>query len=89
MVEYAHPPLISHLPPAWSFMPFMCLPDGAHSCEEEFICKTLALIKKDFHLPPVPEWTTYPQKTIFGLACYRQIDATVKIQDQSHPLAIT
>ena len=31
----------------------------------------------DFHLPPVPAWTCYPQKTLFGLACYRQIDATV------------
>jgi Transport protein Avl9 len=44
----------------------MCLPDGAHASEEEFIY---------FHLPPVPTWPTYPQTTMFGLACFRQIDA--------------
>ena len=46
----------------------MCLPDGAHASEEEFIY---------FHLPPVPGWTQYPQATLFGLACFRQIDAKV------------
>ncbi|KAH6581903.1 hypothetical protein BASA61_008791 [Batrachochytrium salamandrivorans] len=83
MVEYAHPPFPSlahsrritdstdtkmavELPDEWSFMPFMCLPDGAHASTEEFIY---------FHLPPVPSWTKYPQSTLFGLACFRQIDA--------------
>jgi hypothetical protein len=50
-------------------MPFMCLPDGAHGAEEEFIY---------FHLPPVPGWTNYVH-TIFGLACFRQIDSKVLI----------
>jgi hypothetical protein len=27
-------------------------------------------------LPPVPEWKHYPQRTVFGLASYRQMDAT-------------
>ncbi|RKO93024.1 AVL9/DENND6 domain-containing protein, partial [Blyttiomyces helicus] len=49
------------LPDEWSFLPFLCLPDGAHATEEEFIY---------FHLPPVPQWTEYPQSTLFGLACY-------------------
>ncbi|KAI8924267.1 transport protein Avl9-domain-containing protein [Entophlyctis helioformis] len=83
MVEYAHPPfpnsthtrrttdstdtkMAVDLPDEWSFMPFMCLPDGAHATEEEFIY---------FHLPPVPAWQNYPQSTLFGLACFRQIDA--------------
>ncbi|OAJ43211.1 hypothetical protein, variant 2 [Batrachochytrium dendrobatidis JEL423] len=44
----------------------MCLPDGAHASEEEFIY---------FHLPPVPAWKKYPQSTLFGLACFRQINA--------------
>lgn len=44
----------------------MCLPDGAHSSTEEFIY---------FHLPPVPQLEEY-SGTTFGLACFRQIDAT-------------
>ncbi|KAI9008295.1 transport protein Avl9-domain-containing protein [Gaertneriomyces semiglobifer] len=55
------------LPEEWAFLPFLCLPDGAHATEEEFIY---------FHLPPVPSWTHYPQSTLFGLACYRQIAAS-------------
>ena len=51
------------LPPEWSFMPFICLPDGAHSSTEEFIY---------FHLPKA---LTY--NYLFGLACFRQIDASV------------
>ncbi|KAI8914635.1 transport protein Avl9-domain-containing protein [Gorgonomyces haynaldii] len=71
-VEYSCPPLPNQpkdsntLPDEWSFMPFMCLPDGAHATEEEFIY---------FHLPPVDKWSEYPQQTLFGLACFRQIDA--------------
>ena len=88
MVEYAYPPLPSttahsrretdstdtklaiELPEEWSFMPFMCLPDGAHASEEEFIY---------FHLPPVPSWEKYSKSTLFGLACFRQIDANVNL----------
>ncbi|KAI8622135.1 AVL9/DENND6 domain-containing protein, partial [Chytriomyces sp. MP71] len=44
--------------------PFLCLPDGAHASEEEFIY---------FHLPPVPGWTSDYKATVFGLACFRQI----------------
>ncbi|KAJ3008903.1 UNVERIFIED_CONTAM: late secretory pathway protein avl9 [Siphonaria sp. JEL0065] len=38
------------LPDEWSFFPFLCLPDGAHASEEEFIY---------FHLPPVAGWENY------------------------------
>ncbi|KAJ3388037.1 late secretory pathway protein avl9 [Lobulomyces angularis] len=55
-----------NLPEEWSFMPFICLPDGAHATTEEFIY---------FHLPPVPYWDDIYQTTVFGLACYRQIPA--------------
>lgn len=44
----------------------MALPDGAHGSEEEFIY---------FHLEPVPGWPGSYQKTVFGLACFRQIDS--------------
>jgi hypothetical protein len=57
------------LPDEWSFLPFLCLPDGAHLSDEEFIY---------FHLPPVrdPAWADgpYSGQTLFGLACYNQID---------------
>jgi len=55
------------LPDEWNFLPFICLPDGAHAVDEEFIY---------FHLPPVPSWDSHYQSTVFGLACYRQIKAT-------------
>jgi hypothetical protein len=86
-VEYCFPPLPFQdpetnkvrcvpLPDEWAFMPFMCLPDGAHEHEEEFIY---------FHLPPVKDWAHIHHKTtLFGLACFRQIDAKdllVKNQD--------
>ncbi|KAJ3412660.1 late secretory pathway protein avl9 [Chytridiales sp. JEL 0842] len=74
-IEYAQPALptvtnadgsSAKLPPAWSFLPFFCLPDGAHaSVDQEFIY---------FHLPPVPEWEGYTSTT-FGLACFSQIPA--------------
>ncbi|KAI8826613.1 transport protein Avl9-domain-containing protein [Fimicolochytrium jonesii] len=66
--------LAIELPDEWSFLPFLCLPDGAHATDEEFIY---------FHLPPVPEWHNYPQSTLFGLACYRQIAATELINKTS------
>ncbi|ORY53152.1 hypothetical protein BCR33DRAFT_815239, partial [Rhizoclosmatium globosum] len=62
------------LPDEWSFFPFLCLPDGAHASEEEFIY---------FHLPPVAGWEGY-NTTLFGLACFRQIpvaDLLVKTPD--------
>ncbi|KAI8913023.1 transport protein Avl9-domain-containing protein [Powellomyces hirtus] len=93
-VEYAYPPFPSmqkaekaigapasredlsavSLPEEWSFLPFLCLPDGAHATDEEFIY---------FHLPPVPQWAQYPQSTLFGLACYRQMPAIELINKTS------
>ncbi|TPX34579.1 hypothetical protein SmJEL517_g02875 [Synchytrium microbalum] len=64
-------PNLSHaaveLPNEWAFLPFLCLPDGAHGADEDFIY---------FHLPPVPAWAPgFPQATLFGLACFRQLDS--------------
>ncbi|KAI8807455.1 transport protein Avl9-domain-containing protein [Cladochytrium replicatum] len=56
------------LPEEWSILPFLCLPDGAHASEEEFIF---------FHLPPLRSWKSLPERTsIFGMACFRQLPAT-------------
>lgn len=71
-IEFCYPPFPGtnssvdsvDLPAEWSFLPFMCLPDGAHSSQEEFIY---------FHLPP-SEILGF-DRTIFGLSCFRQIDA--------------
>lgn len=56
------------LPPEWSDLPFFCLPDGAHMSEEEFTY---------FHLSPVAEWPSFSASTTFGMACCRQIKASV------------
>ncbi|KAJ3123948.1 late secretory pathway protein avl9 [Nowakowskiella sp. JEL0407] len=55
------------LPDEWSILPFLCLPDGAHMVEfEEFIY---------FHLPPIPRWSPHVDSSLFGLACFRQMDS--------------
>ncbi|KAJ1561881.1 late secretory pathway protein avl9, partial [Nowakowskiella sp. JEL0078] len=55
------------LPDEWSILPFLCLPDGAHAVEsEEFIY---------FHLPPVSAWAPHINSSLFGLACFRQMDS--------------
>eukprot|EP00058_Branchiostoma_floridae_P015244 XP_002600732.1 hypothetical protein BRAFLDRAFT_114758 [Branchiostoma floridae] len=68
-IEYAYPPLLegqppdSHdLPDEWKYLPFLALPDGAHNFEEDFIY---------FHLPG----RGGSKKTVYGVSCYRQIDA--------------
>ncbi|XP_043920781.1 late secretory pathway protein AVL9 homolog [Protopterus annectens] len=68
-VEYSYPPLMpeeghdSHsLPEEWKYLPFLALPDGAHNYQEDTVF---------FHLPP----RTGEQKTVYGVSCYRQIEA--------------
>ena len=68
-VEYAHPPLIpgglntsSELPSQWRNLPSLALPDGSHNWEQD---------TSYFHLPALHD----PRKTVFGISCYRQIQA--------------
>ncbi|XP_068213138.1 late secretory pathway protein AVL9 homolog isoform X2 [Palaemon carinicauda] len=65
-VEYAYPPLTKdnecELPELWRHLPSLCLPDGAHNHEADTIF---------FHLPHL----TKTDQTVFGVSCYRQIDA--------------
>uniref|UniRef100_A0A8C3THI4 AVL9 cell migration associated n=1 Tax=Chelydra serpentina TaxID=8475 RepID=A0A8C3THI4_CHESE len=68
-VEFSYPPLIpgeghdSHsLPEEWKYLPFLALPDGAHNYQEDTVF---------FHLPP----RCGDQTTIYGVSCYRQIEA--------------
>ncbi|XP_041100416.1 late secretory pathway protein AVL9 homolog [Polyodon spathula] len=68
-VEFSYPPLIpgeghdnSSLPEEWKYLPFLALPDGAHNYQEDTIY---------FHLPP----RNGDQKTVYGVSCYRQIEA--------------
>jgi hypothetical protein len=44
-----------------------------------YFFKLIDLIK-DFHLPQVPSWPKYAGNTTFGMACFRQIDATDLIE---------
>ncbi|XP_069777179.1 late secretory pathway protein AVL9 homolog isoform X2 [Narcine bancroftii] len=74
-VEFSYPPLIPEeghdghsLPEEWKYLPFLALPDGAHNYQEDTIY---------FHLPP----RSGGQKTVYGVSCYRQIDAkTLKVR---------
>ncbi|OCT76056.1 late secretory pathway protein AVL9 homolog [Xenopus laevis] len=68
-VEFSYPSLIpgeehdSHiLPEEWKYLPFLALPDGAHNFQEDTVF---------FHLPP----RCGDQKTVYGVSCYRQIEA--------------
>ncbi|CAF0918738.1 unnamed protein product, partial [Didymodactylos carnosus] len=61
-VEYTYPqfPSNTELPKAWVNLPSLTLPDGAHNRDKVY-----------FHLPSL----TDAKKTVFGVACYRQINA--------------
>ncbi|XP_026557992.1 late secretory pathway protein AVL9 homolog isoform X2 [Pseudonaja textilis] len=68
-IEFSYPPLItgeSHdsnsLPEEWKYLPFLALPDGAHNYQEDTVF---------FHLPP----RSGDRSTIYGVSCYRQIEA--------------
>ena len=53
----------SELPSQWKHLPTLALPDGSHNYEADTAF---------FHLPDLED----PRKTIFGISCYRQIDAS-------------
>ncbi|XP_064862955.1 late secretory pathway protein AVL9 homolog isoform X2 [Oncorhynchus nerka] len=69
-VEYSYPPLIpeeghdsNNLPEEWKYLPFLALPDGAHNYQEDTVF---------FHLPPLAGADV---KCVYGVSCYRQIEA--------------
>ncbi|KAK6165935.1 hypothetical protein SNE40_022741 [Patella caerulea] len=68
-VEYSYPPLIpgnkvdSHdVPKEWKHLPSLALPDGAHNFQKDTVF---------FHLPG----RNGSNKTVYGVSCYRQMDA--------------
>lgn len=69
-VEYSHPQLDGSgdagLPDEWHLLPSLALPDGVHNCQKDTIF---------FLLPSREE----PGKCVFGISCYRQIDAKVGV----------
>ncbi|XP_071156879.1 late secretory pathway protein AVL9 homolog isoform X1 [Mytilus edulis] len=67
-VEFSYPPLIegnpvdsNQVPEEWKHLPSLGIPDGAHNYTKDTIF---------FHLPSRQE----KHKTVYGVACYRQID---------------
>ncbi|VDK20666.1 unnamed protein product [Taenia asiatica] len=68
-VEYVYPELETglDLPPAWTCIPPTALPDGAHNFDRDSIF---------FTVPSLEQKPT----TLFGVACYRQIDAKVYLR---------
>ena len=70
LVEYSFPPFLPdgsmelpELPSQWKHLPTLALPDGSHNFESDTAF---------FHLPDLVD----PRKTIFGISCYRQIEAS-------------
>jgi len=68
-VEFSHPPLVPggdaispQVPSQWRNLPSLALPDGSHNWSDDTVY---------FHLPALHD----PRKTVFGISCYRQIDA--------------
>lgn len=88
-VDYCYPPLkpgdsvfstpsnpIS-LPSSWKTLPLLCLPDGSHNYDSDTIYFTMPDIscqtEEDIVSSERATNTTEGIKTIFGTACYRQI----------------
>ncbi|VDD87160.1 unnamed protein product [Enterobius vermicularis] len=63
-IEYCYPPLSDDgsVPLLWQNLPTLALPDGAHNVEQDIIY---------FLLPSLDN----PNRTVFGISCYRQIQA--------------
>lgn len=56
------------LPKRWKHLPSLALPDGSHNYEQDYIY---------FHLEDeLGQDTEKPNKTVFGVSCYRQINAS-------------
>ena len=64
-MEFTHPqwPTGDECPPEWSHLPSVAMPDGSHNYHQETVY---------FHLPPIEG-----SDTVYGVSCYRQIDADV------------
>ncbi|XP_061179764.1 late secretory pathway protein AVL9 homolog [Saccostrea echinata] len=76
-VEYSYPPLLegndvnsSEVPPEWKHLASLAIPDGAHNYKKDTIY---------FHLPSRDG--TY--RTVYGVACYRQIDSSELVKKSS------
>ncbi|CAF1687820.1 unnamed protein product, partial [Adineta ricciae] len=64
-IEYSYPLAKESLDEQWSNILSYALPDGAHNREKDLIY---------FHIPSLDKETNV-QRTLFGIAAYRQIDA--------------
>ncbi|XP_058796005.1 late secretory pathway protein AVL9 homolog isoform X2 [Phymastichus coffea] len=63
-VEYSFPPLVpgasNECPLGWKYLPTLALPDGSHNYDEDTVY---------FHVPSLND----PNKTIYGISCFKQI----------------
>lgn len=79
------------LPDCWKTLPLLCLPDGSHNYDSDIIYFTMPDVQESTQLSAnkphlsdensqnleqnIPNQSTDGIKTIFGTACYRQIQA--------------
>lgn len=85
-IEYCYPPIKNPLldnsdneditlPKQWNALPYLAMPDGAHNFEED---------TSFFHLPALTKGSKISTDTIFGVACFRQIDSKkLKTKDEN------
>lgn len=89
-VDYCYPPLESDgpttqpisLPACWKTLPLLCLPDGSHNYDSDTIYFTMPDTNQADRVQEPGEQQTSANtpkpdgiRTIFGTACYRQIQA--------------
>ncbi|CAF3302750.1 unnamed protein product [Rotaria socialis] len=72
-IEYSYPLLNEPIDERWSNIGGLALPDGAHNRNKDLIY---------FHVPSI-EQDQYSNKTLFGIASYRQIDANTVINKEA------
>jgi hypothetical protein len=65
----------------WGLIPYMALPDGAHSLTEEFSYFTLvhkgqSQEKKEESAGAANEGTVEEESSVFGISCTQQLDAS-------------
>jgi len=74
------------LPKNWAHLPSLALPDGSHNYSSDYVY---------FHLEDDQDATnikgvdssgkkTMPNRTLFGISCFRQIDASEMINKDSN-----
>lgn len=82
MSSASHAAELYVLPKKWKHLPSLALPDGSHNYNNDYIYFHLEDDDRDEENTQAVSKTSKPKRTIFGVSCYRQINASeVLIKD--------